>query len=230
MQQHPVNRSNYRTYEGEWNFVCRKPCTGFLVEYSFHKFDSLSSDFLTNTPLHALEVCGLCGEPLEWAGYAGEMHTTNGILQLFETGNFMVSTVIIAAFIENAINNLLWAALVDNGLNIEKADKIVCGRIQRHDQIGIIRSIINWPIKDINFPVRNLVAHGKGFFYSQDYYKQEVLKQAKNIRKWIERVTNEIPMINFMPSECERWLLFMNVWSDGLNSYIANNLKRKKDT
>jgi hypothetical protein len=62
-----------RIYEGEWLFVCQSPCRGYIVEYSFDKYDDYSSYFLSNTGGHAMQRCHLCSETLEWAGYAGDM-------------------------------------------------------------------------------------------------------------------------------------------------------------
>jgi hypothetical protein len=226
MQQFGIKGINEeRTYEGEWNFICQPPCQGYLVEYSLQEFDNLASTFLTNTPLHALERCHLCRGPLEWTGYSGAMQTTSRIIALIKDEHYMASTVIVAAYIESALNNLLWAAFVDGGMNRELANQVVDnGKISRGEMINVIRSITGWLIKDIAFPVRNLVAHGKGFHRGEEFYKEELRKQAKEIRQWIERILSDVAPISFMPTEQDRWLLFMNIWSSGFVSFLESIL------
>ena len=211
-----------RIYEGEWFFVCR-PCGTYLVEYSFYEFDKLADHFLSNKGCHATEPCHTCAGPLEWAGFSGDMPISESLVSLIKKGQFMAATVILSSITENAINNLLWAALVDSGIEKRKANGITNGRINRGDAIEMIRSLTQWTVKDIAFPVRNLVAHGKGFGKQEVYYREEIKKQAISIRQWIKRIFDEVQPNNFWPTECERWLLFMNHWSSWLLSYLEQD-------
>lgn len=209
----------YRIYEGEWLFVCR-PCGTYLVEYSFYEFDKLADYFLSNMNFHATEPCHRCAGPLEWAGFSGDMPISESLVSLIENGHYMAATVILASITENAINNLLWAALVDNGVDKEKANLLANGRMNRADVLQMVRSLTQWPIKDIAFPVRNLVAHGKGFGKQEAFYRDELRKQVASICQWVERILQDVQPTNFMPTECERWLLFMDHWSSWLVSYM----------
>ncbi|MCA0353475.1 MAG: hypothetical protein LCH85_15890 [Chloroflexi bacterium] len=220
MRQHNLSS---RVYEGEWFFVCQPPCNGYLIEYSFHKFDTIASNFLTNSPIHTNQNCHLCGGLLEWAGYGGAMPNTERILRLLQDGHNMAATVIIASYIESSLQNLLWAVLVDNGIESKKSEIFIeKGRLSRDNLINMIKNIGNFNIKDIVFPIRNMVAHGKGFHKEESFYKLEVLSQANDIDKWINHLTKDREISNFMPSESERWLLFMSVWADGFKKYIEN--------
>jgi hypothetical protein len=162
----------------------------------------------------------MCAGPLEWAGFSGDIPISESLVSLMKNGYFMVATVILASITENTINNLLWAALVDSGIEKGKANSLTNGRMNRGDAIEMIRSLTQWPVKDIAFPVRNLVAHGKGFGKQEVFYREELGEQATSIRQWVERILKEVQPKNFMPTECERWLLFMNHWSSWLVSYL----------
>jgi hypothetical protein len=217
-----------RVYEGEWVFACR-PCSAYRVEYSFPEFDKLADFFLSNTGLHTTESCGLCGGPLEWAGFSGDMPISDSFVSLVKNGHLMASTVILASIIENAINNLLWAALVDNDMEKEKANNLVNGRLSRSEILRMIRSLTQWSIRDIVFPIRNLVAHGKGFGKQEAFYNEELKKQVAAIRQWVDEIRQQVKPKNFMPTECERWLLFMDHWSRWLETYADRTCSAKGD-
>src|SRR5438105_6483222 len=127
-----------RIYEGEWVFGCEPPCRGCLIEYSFDEYDGLASGFLPNTGMHATERCHLCSGPLEWAGYSGDMPISDSLVSLLRSNHYMAATVMLASITENLINNLLWAAFVDNGIDRERANAISNGRISRADSLRMI--------------------------------------------------------------------------------------------
>jgi hypothetical protein len=215
----------YRIYEGEWWFYCTTDnCGGCLVEYSLNEYEEYVNNFLYNTPLHTSENCHLCGRELEWAGYSGGSPISDSLVALLRNKHYMASTVILSAIIENSLENLLWAALVDNGVSKDRANKVADGRLNRLDIIKTTVSLTNLKIKDISFPSRNLVAHGKGFLHSEESYRDELRKQVVQIRTWVERIFDGKLPSNFMPTECERWILFMNHWSNWLINYVDTKL------
>lgn len=223
MSQYRINE--HRIYEGEWYFGCDyQVCNGFLIEYALNDYENLASNFLYNTPLHVYERCHLCGRELEWGGYSGGSPITDSLVSLLKNNHYMASTVILSAIIENALNNLLWAALVDNKVDKNRANKIADGGMSRFDTIKMIRSLTNLQVKDISFPIRNLVAHGKGLTQSESFYKSELKKQVEQIRSWVGHILKDKHPSNFMPSECERWRLFMDHWSNWLVSYTNQNV------
>lgn len=132
----------------------------------------------------------------------------------------MAATVILSAIVENSLSNLLWSALVDSGVEASRANKVADGRMSRLDIINTAAALTDLEIKDISFPSRNLVAHGKGFIRNEESYRVDLQHQIIKIRKWIERILNGKVPDNFMPTECERWLLFMDHWSRWLVNYV----------
>jgi len=213
-----------RIYEGEWLFVCRPPCPGYIIEYAFSGWhDDFINVILSNrTGGHGLENCHLCGGILEWAGYPLQLPITQSLLALVNDEYFMASTLLLTAIVDNAISNLLWAAFVDSGLGVKKAGELVKTKVTRSEALQAIRSMTAWPIDDIIFPTRNLVAHGRGFGNDEHFYKTELVKQITIIREWIGPLCQEIKPTGFMPKETSRWLLFMDHWSSWLTPIIDN--------
>ena len=225
MSQYRINE--YRIYEGEWYFQCtNKECHGTIVEYSLNEYEDYADKFLKGAygPIHAYEVCHNCNNPLEWSGYSGNSPISNSLISLLNSGHYMAATVILSAVVENAISNLLWAALVDNGVDKKCANDIASGRISRIDSINMISSLTGIQIKDIVFPSRNLVAHGKGFNKSEQQYKNDLVAQIDKIHAWIKKALGNKELSNFNPSECERWLLFMKHWSSWIVRYVKPKL------
>jgi hypothetical protein len=226
MSQYRVRE--YRIYEGEWWFYCGKQdCKGSLVEYSLNEYENYADSFLNNFGIHSYDGCHLCGDGLGWSGYSGGSPISDSLVSLLKTKHYMASTVILSAIIENSLDNLLWAALVDNGVEQGRANKIADGRLNRMDIISMVASLSNLSIKDISFPSRNLVAHGKGFSRGEEIYRVDLQKQIVQIRKWVERILDRKVPDNFMPTERDRWLLFMNHWSRWLVDYVDVQLLRK---
>jgi hypothetical protein len=215
-----------RVYEGEWLFTCRPPCPGYLIEYAFTGWhDDFIDVILANrTGGHGLENCHLCGGLLEWAGYPLQLPITQGLLALIKDYHFMASTLVLTAIVDNAISNLLWAAFVDSGLGAKKATELAKAKVTRSEALQAIRSITSWPIDDLIFPTRNLVAHGRGFGNDEHFYKGELVKQIAGIREWIDIICQEVKPTRFMPKETDRWLLFMDHWSFWLTS-IADHIR-----
>ncbi len=222
MSQYRINE--HRIYEGEWVFYCvNSDCrNGVFIEYSLNEYEDHASYFLDGSsgPIHTNAWCQNCGRPLEWAGYSGNSPISDKLVSLLNNNHFMASTVILSAILENSLNNLLWAALVDNGINPKKANKIADGRIVRIDMIKMISSLTEFKINDIAFESRNLVAHGKGFFLDEKHYQKDMLQQIDKISSWVISISKKIQPNNFNPTECERWVLFMTHWSNWLKSYI----------
>lgn len=204
MSQYRVRE--YRVYEGEWWFYCcKQDCNGSLVEYSLNEYENYADSFLNNFGTHSYVGCHLCGDGLAWGGYSGGSPISNSLVSLLKNKHYMASTVILSAIIENSLENLLWAALVDNGVEQGRANKIADGRLNRMDIISMVASLSNLSIKDISFPSRNLVAHGKGFSRAEENYRVDLQKQIAQIRKWVERILDGKVPDNFMPTECERF-------------------------
>jgi hypothetical protein len=209
-----------RVYEGEWLFVCRLPCPGYIIEYAFTGWndDLIDAILSSRTGGHGLENCHLCGGLLEWAGYPLQLPITHSLLALVNDYHFMASTLVLTAIVDNTISNLLWAAFVDSGLGAKKAKELAKAKVTRSEALQAIRSITAWPINDIIFPTRNLVAHGRGFGNDEHFYKSELVKQIAGIREWIDTICQEVTPTGFMPKETDRWLLFMSHWSFWLTS------------
>lgn len=223
MSQYRVNEQ--RIYEGEWWFACEnygKSCKGFVVEYSLNDYEKDADSFLYNTDIHTNAVCNICHGALVWGGYSGGSPISESLVSLLKSKHYMAATVILAAIIENSLSNLLWASLVDNGMDAAQANKIADGKLYRAEIIKRISSMTNLSIKDLSFPTRNLVAHGKGFLQSSETFKNELANQILNIRNWVLDIPpNGTFPSNFMPTECGRWLLFMEHWSSWLVDYIV---------
>jgi len=228
MSQYRVNE--YRIYEGEWRFHCiNATClNGTLIEYSLNKYEDYADYFLDGKsgPIHTNAWCENCNSSLEWAGYSGNSPISDNLVSLLENHHFMAATVILSAIIENSISNFLWSALVDNGMSYEKANNLADGRLGRIDSIHMLSSLTGFKIKDISFKSRNLVAHGKGFFLSEEEYQKDLSEQAEKILIWTEDIHEKIKPNRFNPTECERWILFMHHWSKWLIIYIKNNFLR----
>jgi hypothetical protein len=222
-----------RVYEGEWIFVCTPPCPGYIVEYAFTGWDDeIIASFLSNlTGGHALYNCPICGEVLQWTGYPLQLPITQSLIDLLQGNHFMASIIVIAAIIDNSISNLMWATFIDSGLDIHSANELVKTRIARSDALNMIRSLTDWHIEDIVFPARNLVAHGKGFTIDERFYRDELIKEISDIRRWIEMIYQEVHPTGFTPGETHRWLLFMDHWSLWLTNFIqSGNLADWKDS
>lgn len=213
-----------RLYEGEWWFVCQPPCKGYIVEYSFCEIDRRADRFLTLTGTHSSEICHLCLGTLEWAGFSGDMPISDSLISLIKSEHFMAATVILAAVTENLINNLLWASLIDSGVDRQRANAVANGRLGRFDSLNIIKSLSGLQIPDISFPVRNLVAHGKGFGKHEAAYKEDLRTQIAQIVRWTAKIWKGRTPKSFMPTEIERWLLFLGHWTDFLENYVGQKL------
>lgn len=212
-----------RIYEGEWLFTCRPWCGGFLVEYSFSGREDDAGSFLSNLGIHANERCRKCGEPLEWAGFSGGMPATESFLSLVETKHYMPATVILASLTEMFIGCLVFAALTDHGLSEENANKIANLRMGRYERVQICKALLSWPIGELSFPVRNLVAHGAGFDEDHARWMDDIVQQVAAIRSWFLRISAAVPTPDrFMPTQSQRWLLFMDHWSQWLSSNIES--------
>lgn len=210
-----------RIYEGEWRFCCcTKDCNGFQVEYSLNEYEDYADNFLHCTAAHKNAYCQLCSGTLVWVGYSGGSPISDSFVALLKDKHYMAATVILSAIIENSLSNLLWSALVESGVESSLANKVADGRMSRLDIINTVASLTDLEIKDISFPSRNLVAHGKGFMRDEESYRVDLQRQIIQIRKWVERMLGGRIPNNFMPTECERWLLFMNHWSRWLVDYV----------
>lgn len=212
----------YRIYEGEWVFSCiNSSClNGTVIEYSLNDYEDYADYFMDSRGIHTTNLCEKCNSPLEWLGYSGGAPISDSLASLIKNGHYMASTVILSAIIENVISDLLWASLADSGVSQEKANKIADSRLGRIDSINIIRELTDIDIKDISFPSRNLVAHGKGFSNSEGHYKKELLLQFKKIDEWVKRMLKNRKVESFNPSEIDRWLMFIRHWSTWLNTYL----------
>jgi hypothetical protein len=219
----------YRIYEGELFFDCENSkCEGYLVEFLFWDADEIGKKLVKPLNQHRFELCQRCGNDLIWSGYWGDRPVSESIIALLNGGHYMSSTVILSAIVENSLNNLLWASLVDSGITRENANKFSDEKLSRHATIKRIHSITNWQIDDISFPVRNLVAHGKGFGKTEQEYLQSLQEQAISIREWVNKFLALQSPNHFMPTEKERWLLFMDCWSQWLVSFIQSKVEEKE--
>jgi hypothetical protein len=226
MSQYRVREQ--RVYEGEWWFYCYKQdCQGCLVEYSLNEYEDYADSFLNHFGAHSYAGCHLCGDGIVWGGYSGGSPISDSLVALLKNKHYMASTVILSAIIDNSLENLLWAALVDNSVDKARANNIADGRLNRKDIINMVASLSNLKIKDIAFASRNLVAHGKGFLRNEESYRVDLQKQIIQIRKWVEQILDGKVPNNFMPTECERWLLFMDHWSRWLVNYVDAQLLSK---
>jgi hypothetical protein len=161
---------------------------------------------------------------LAWDGYGGGSPVTDSLVSLLRSRYFMASTVILSAILESSIRDLVWAALVDNGVDRERANKVADGRMNRVDSLGLVASLTGLRIKDLSFPYRNLVAHGKGFGVPEGKYQAEIETQIRRLREWVDDIKCGQTIANYCPPEVDRWLLFMSHWSGWLESYWAETL------
>ena len=127
-----------RFYEGEHAFGCG--CGGEKIIYAFEDEDL---SFLQTPP-----SCQNCGNIMGWKGWSGQSDISEGIRSLIKDGHAMAAIVILAAFVEYQIDNLLWAILVDAGLPKEKASGIANGTLPGGDAIRMIRSLLEPKLSD----------------------------------------------------------------------------------
>lgn len=228
MSQRRINE--LRIYEGEWNFFCPTDgCGGYSVEYCLSDYmcgrgdQFIHSDadrFLNTYAQYDSAWCPICKLPLQWVGYSGSSPISASLVSLVKTGHFMAAIVILAAITESAIQDLLWASLVDGGIEPGKANSIADGRLSRPIMVDLIKKLTDRPVVDISFPTRNLIAHGRGFLEDEEFYRAELKKQIAIIRNWVSKVLDARPPPNIMPTQVERWLLFMDSWAQWLVDYI----------
>lgn len=132
--------------------------------------------------------------------------------------HYMVSTVILAALVEDTLKDLLYALLSDIGMDDGQADRLVGGNLGRSTLLQMIRLISTCTLRDIVFPVRNLVAHGKGFAKSDAFYKLELVRQIKSIYDWLQQTSAELRAKGFITGKCHLWLSSM----DNLSAQLAS--------
>lgn len=194
----------YRWYEGEHSFHCN--CGARYVEYSF---DTGQNEYYEN---QQPPTCNDCHELMLWNGWSGQSDISDGIRSLISHGHSMAAIVILAAFVEYQIDNLLWAILVDAGLSKAKASGIANGTLPRGDAIRMIRDLLERKVGNIVFPVRNEVAHGRAFGRSQNDYEDSLHDQMEAIEKWVGTVKGAHKPSSFNFTELDRWLLSMQHW------------------
>jgi hypothetical protein len=194
----------YRWYEGEHAYFCNL-CGALQVEYSYGESSA------NNWRNQQGPYCE-CGEMMIWEGWSGESDISTGLRSLIEDGHLMAAIVIVAAFVEYQIDNLLWAVLVDAGLSKLKASGIANGTLPRGDAIRMIRDLLERKIGNIVFPVRNEVAHGRAFGRSMGEYAAALETQLGAIHKWVSSVKGDHEPKNLKYSELDRWLLSMEHW------------------
>jgi len=124
----------------------------------------------------------------------------------------MAAIVIVTAFVEYQIDNLLWATLVDAGLSKVKSSGIANGTLPRGDAIRMIRDLLERKVGNIVFPVRNEVAHGRAFGWSREEYDKALDSQLDAIEKWVGSVQGSHAPKKFNYTELDRWLLSMQHW------------------
>ena len=206
MSIHSSEIYDNRYYEGEHVFSCQ--CGTQTVIYAFQGED-LSWLNAGTIP------CEKCNRNMYYEGYAsGPDSITRGIISLLESRHYMAAIVVIAAFVEYQIDNLLWALLIDAGLPHDKATAVANGTLPRGDAIRMIRNLLGRKIGNIVFPMRNEVAHGRAFGKNQNEYSEAVSKQIEAIKKWVLGIKSDYvpPSTNY--SEIDRWLLSMEHWVD----------------
>jgi hypothetical protein len=145
-------------------------------------------------------------------GWSGQSDISTGIRSLISDGHSMAAIVIVAAFVEYQIDNLLWAILVDAGLSKVKASGIANGTLPRGDAIRMIRDLLERKVGNIVFPVRNEVAHGRAFGWSSEEYDKALDAQLEAIEKWVGSVQGDHTPRNSNFTELDRWLLSMQHW------------------
>jgi hypothetical protein len=206
-----------RVYEGEWLFVCRNRCGGYVIDFSFNEMHDPVNNFEDFYDIsfdgYAPTRCA-CGDILKWYGCMPRLTTSKALSTLLDGKHFMVATVMVAAVIESYVSNLLYATLVDEGISVAKADKVASSRLGRRDAINLIKDLTGWSVRDISFPVRNMVAHGQQLTEDEIYFANELRKQVQDINKWFDHLSkvNGYQIQFFSPSEKDRWLLSMQYW------------------
>ena len=210
-----------RYYEGEWAFECENRCGGYVVEYAFDDWDKTAEAFLdSRIGGHAWSRCQQCKGILQWVGCSGDRPISKSVVSLAQNGHYMAATVMLASITESFINALVYAVLADRGLSRDDANRIANSSLGRQEALKICRQLTGWTIPDLAFSIRNIVAHGRGFGREERLYKDEVKKQADAIRAWVEKLYKAGNPKWFSPNETDRWLLFMNHWSQWLVSFV----------
>lgn len=196
-----------RWYEGEHAFECNT-CGSTFVQYSFDA-PQLASYFGQQPP-----PCSSCGAPMLYLGWSGRFDVTESIFRLIEDAHLMAATVMIGAFTELQIDCLLWAVLVDGGLSRTKASEIANGTVPRGDAIRMIRGLLERRVANVVFPIRNEVAHGRAFGRPNDEFIAHLEEQFLSIAGWVHSVRGKKLPTGYDYSECDRWILSMNHWSE----------------
>lgn len=203
-----------RFYEGEHLFICE--CGGTYVTYTF---EGEPNEFLDH---QKPPLCSRCGLAMEWAGWAGQSDITQGIVKLVEDGHPMAAIVILAAFVEYQIDNVLWAILVDTGLPRAKASGIANGTLPRGDAIRMIRNLLGVKVGNIVFPIRNEVAHGRAFGRATGEYIDAIDSQLEAIEKWVDSIAGKDIPSGYDFTELDRWILSMGHWVYWIKDWRSN--------
>ena len=219
----------YRIYEGEFLFSCvHRDCPGYLLEFWFLEPGRIPTERVDHYWVHIFSRCELCQGELELSEHYPGNPLSDSLVSLLEHKHYMAATVILSAIIEFSLSSLLWSALVASGLKrTEATEKTSSQMLSRYKLIQKCRELTGWPIEDIPFATRNMVPHGKGFGRDEQTYLVELVNQSVLIRQWVRKIVEMGHPNPFMPSEPERWLLFMNHWSEWLVSYISDTAKAR---
>jgi hypothetical protein len=137
---------------------------------------------------------------------------------LISEKHYLVCPIMLAAIFENILKDLLYSLFSDTGMDEGQASRLGSGNLGRSTTLQMTRLISACTIKDIVFPVRNLVAHGKGFAKSDAFYRLELEKQVKSICIWLQQTSDELRTKGFITGKCNLWLSSM----DNLRSQLAS--------
>lgn len=218
-----------RIYEGEWIFICLNNCGGYLIEFSFNVDHDPSRNIMDfydrSSDAHVSARCNDCGGILKWYGCIPHLTVSKSLSTLLQGQHFMAATVMIAAVVENYISNLLFASLVDEGVSVLRANNVADSKLARRDAINLIQDLTDWPIRDISFPVRNMVAHGRRLSQQPLEFVDDLQAQVRDIRKWFERLSKGFQINYFKPNEKDRWLLSMQHWITWLEKIIQETTR-----
>jgi hypothetical protein len=198
-----------RFYEGEYAYRCTGDCGSIFVTYAYENEEWVTTALMYGT---IVPPCEACNAPMAWQGWSGSSRISEELAQIVDAKLWMAATVMIAAYMEYRLDSLLWATLVDAGVDHATANKLADGSNQRGDVIRIIRQLLGRPIKNIVFEVRNQVAHGRGFAVPNEAYHTSVLDQLTAIKKWVSSVEAGTVSDGWNPTEVERWVLSMRHW------------------
>jgi hypothetical protein len=223
-----------RWYDGEHVFSCS--CGDKVIDYLFddeinneylegiaQQSGSYYADFINRTSFrYAVDfylwqktpICRSCSGQLSWVGHSGptltESSVAGSLYLLVQSNRYMAACVIFSSITEYQLNSLLFASLVDNGYDYEKAIEYADGKLSNGEIIRLLRIILSTNLSTMVLPFRNEIVHGREFGNDEEYFKGKLKRMIGQVKQWVEKF--EYKPKDYNPTEIDRWFLYMNHW------------------